>query len=76
MDAHYYGTDDILAAAEAVLPKLTRADVNKAIRKYLNFANAFVAVVKPADWQAVLERWYADDRPGVEPISPGDGYYA
>ncbi len=45
MDAHYYGTDDILAAAEAVLPKLTRADVNKAIRKYLNFANAFVAVV-------------------------------
>jgi zinc protease len=45
MDAHYYGTDDILAAAEAVPPKLTRADVNKAIRKYLNFANAFVAVV-------------------------------
>jgi len=38
--------------------------------------DAFVAVTKSADWRAVLERWYADDRPGVEPASPGDGYYA
>jgi zinc protease len=45
MDAHYYGTDNFLAAAQAALPKLTRAEVNRAIRKYLNFANVCVAVV-------------------------------
>jgi nifR3 family TIM-barrel protein len=38
--------------------------------------DAFVAVRKPADWRAALDRWYADDLPGVEPAGPGDGYYA
>ena len=32
--------------------------------------DAFVAVTKPADWQAVLVRWYAEDLPGVVP-GPG-----
>jgi nifR3 family TIM-barrel protein len=38
--------------------------------------DAFVAVKAPCDWQSVLERWYADDLPGVQPTAPGDGYYA
>jgi len=38
--------------------------------------DAFVAVGEPGQWQAVLERWYAEDLPGVEPSAPGDGYYS
>ena len=45
MDSHFYGTNDVLARAREILPKLTRADVNAAIRKYLNPDNVFVAVV-------------------------------
>ena len=45
MESHYYGHDDFLAEARAVLPKLTRADVNAAIRKYLDPDNVLVAVV-------------------------------
>ncbi len=41
----------------------------------LEVRDAFVAVRKPADWQAVLARWYAEDLPGVEPASPVDGFY-
>ncbi len=37
--------------------------------------DAFVAVRKPADWLAALDRWYADDLPGVEPSGLGEGYY-
>lgn len=29
--------------------------------------DAFVAVERPGDWQAVLDRWYADDLPGRYP---------
>lgn len=38
--------------------------------------DAFVAVTKPSHWRAVLEKWYAEDLPGVQPSSPGEGYYA
>ena len=37
--------------------------------------DAFVAVTKPADWRAVLDRWYAEDLPGVVPGPAVDGYY-
>jgi tRNA-dihydrouridine synthase B len=37
--------------------------------------DTFVAVRQPPDWQAVLARWYAEDLPGVEPSSPGEGFY-
>jgi hypothetical protein len=29
--------------------------------------DAFVQVSTPGQWQAVLERWYAEDLPGIEP---------
>jgi len=36
--------------------------------------DAFVAVSAPADWRAVLDRWYAEDLPGVEPPPTEDCY--
>ncbi len=47
MDSHYYGYKDFLAEAQAQLPKLTREDVNRAIKKYLNFENVYIAVITP-----------------------------
>jgi zinc protease len=45
MDSHYYGRQDFLAEAQNALLKLTREDVNRAIKKYLNFDNVCVAVI-------------------------------
>jgi len=38
--------------------------------------DAFVAVSQPSHWQAALERWYAEDLPGMMPTGPGDGFYS
>ena len=38
--------------------------------------DAFVAVSQPSHWRAVLEQWYAEDLPGVQPAALGEGYYA
>lgn len=35
----------------------------------------FVRVTASADWRAVLDRWYAEDRPGVEPSPPTESSY-
>ncbi|MEN6459381.1 MAG: tRNA-dihydrouridine synthase [Thermoguttaceae bacterium] len=43
--------------------------------QYQAVRDAFVAVTQPAHWRAVLERYYAEDLPGVEPPPPVDGYY-
>jgi tRNA-dihydrouridine synthase len=43
---------------------------------YKEVRDAFVAVTQPSHWRAVLDRWYAEDLPGVEPLEPGEGYYA
>ena len=45
MDSHYYGYRDFLAEVQAQLPKITREDVNRAIKKYLNFENVYIAVI-------------------------------
>ena len=37
--------------------------------------DAFVAVTQPSHWRAVLDRWYAEDLPGVQPSVPAEGYY-
>jgi nifR3 family TIM-barrel protein len=37
--------------------------------------DAFAAVTQPAHWRAALDRWYAEDLPGVEPPPPIDGFY-
>jgi nifR3 family TIM-barrel protein len=38
--------------------------------------DAFVAVTAPKDWQAALEKWYAEDLPGATTSRCDEGYYA
>jgi len=45
MDSHNYGHQDFLADVQNVLRKLTRDDVNRTIKKYLNFNNVSIAVI-------------------------------
>jgi nifR3 family TIM-barrel protein len=37
---------------------------------------AFIAVKEPDDWQGVLEKWYAQDLPGVWPATVDETYYS
>jgi tRNA-dihydrouridine synthase B len=37
---------------------------------------AFITVNQPDDWRAVLEKWYAEDLPGVWPATVDETYYA
>jgi len=45
MDSKYYGYKDFLAEAQARLAKITREEVNRAIKKYLNFNNLYIAII-------------------------------
>jgi len=45
MDSHYYGYKDFLAETQNRLSKLTQEDVNRAIKKYLNFNNISIAII-------------------------------
>ena len=45
MDSRYYGYDDFLAEAQERIPQITHAQVNAAIKKYLNFENMYVAII-------------------------------
>ena len=59
MDSTYYGYKDFLAEAQERLPKITREQVNNAIRKYLNFKNLFIAVITQ-DAQSFRDALVAD----------------
>jgi tRNA-dihydrouridine synthase B len=37
---------------------------------------AFIAVMEPQDWQDVLEKWYAENLPGVWPPTVDETYYS
>jgi len=45
MDSRYYGYKDFLAEVQRRLPKITHEDVNRAIKKYLNFENLYIALI-------------------------------
>ncbi len=45
MDSHYYGYQDFLAEVQNRLPLIKREDVNRAIKKYLNFDNIDIAMI-------------------------------
>ncbi|MEW5900174.1 MAG: pitrilysin family protein, partial [Acidobacteriota bacterium] len=45
IDSRYYGYKDFLAEVQLRLPKLTSEDVNRAIKKYLNFENLHLAII-------------------------------
>ena len=59
MDSTYYGYKDFLAEAQERLPKITREQVNNAIRKYLNFENLYIAVITQ-DAQSFRDALVAD----------------
>jgi hypothetical protein len=33
--------------------------------------DAFIAVTRTGEWQGVLDKWYAEDLPGVHPQTDG-----
>lgn len=45
MDSSYYGYKDFLAEVQERLPKITREDVNRAIKTYLNSDNVYIAII-------------------------------
>ncbi len=45
MDSGYYGYRDFLAEVQERLPKITHADVNRAIKTYLNSDNVYIAII-------------------------------
>jgi len=45
IDSHYYGYQDFLAEVQKRLPKIKHEDVNRAIKKYLNFNNLYIAII-------------------------------
>lgn len=45
MDSHYYGYQDFLEEVQERLPKITREDVNNAIKTYLNSENVYIAII-------------------------------
>jgi zinc protease len=45
MDSRYYGYKDFLAEVQKRLSKITHEDVNRAIKKYLNFENIYIALI-------------------------------
>jgi zinc protease len=59
MDSRYYGYEDFLDEAQTRLAEVTRAEVNEAIRKYLNFENIDIAVVTQ-DAEALKSALVAD----------------
>ena len=74
---HYRLSEEIYGPARCC--RVMRKFGIKYARLHPNFLavrDAFVAVTQPAHWRAALDRWYAEDLPGVEPSEPGDGYYA
>ena len=63
-------------AAEIYDSKLRSTTMRKFALKYARWhpeeilvRNAFAAAVTPDAWQSVLETWYAEDRPGREPLA-------
>ncbi len=47
MDSRFYGYEDFLAEAARILPRLTRNDVNAAVKKYLQASDIRIAVITP-----------------------------
>ncbi|MFQ6109109.1 MAG: M16 family metallopeptidase [Candidatus Aminicenantales bacterium] len=45
MDSHYYGYEDFLTEVQERLPRITQEDVNRAIKKYLNYRNLYIALI-------------------------------
>ena len=45
MDSRYYGHKSFLDEIQKRLPRITHQDINRAIKKYLNYENVYIAVI-------------------------------
>ena len=69
MDSHYYGYKDFLAEVQKRLPNITHDDVNKAIKKYLNYNNLYIAVITE-DAEALKEALVANSPSPISYANP------
>jgi zinc protease len=69
IDSRYYGYEDFLAEARERIAALSRADVNAAIKKYLNWQNVRVAVITQ-DAQALKDDLVSDAPSRIKYANP------
>jgi len=69
IDSHYYGYEDFLAEVQERLPRLTKEDVNRAIRKYLNYQNIYIAIITK-DGEALKEALVANTASPIKYANP------
>jgi len=63
MDSRFYGRKDYIKEMDALLAKLTLADVNNAIRKYWQTNNMFVTIVTDESEAEPLKKALEQNRP-------------
>jgi len=63
MDSRFYGRKDYIQEMDALLAKLTLADVNKAIRKYWQTKNMFITIVTDDSEAGPLKKALEENRP-------------
>jgi zinc protease len=69
MDSDYYGYEDFLAEVQERLPKITREQVNNAIRKHLNFENLYIALITQ-DAESLRDALVADTPSPIKYAGP------
>ncbi len=69
MDSRYYGYQDFLAEVQDRLPKITRKDVNNAIKTYLNSDNVYIAIITQ-DAQAFMDALVANTPSPISYANP------
>ena len=67
--AEHYRLAEELYGAERCMPSMRKFAIkySQLHPRYLEVRTDFVRVKEPGEWRNVLERWYAEDLPGVHP---------
>ena len=69
IDSRHYGYRDFLDEVQKRLPRITREDVNRAIRKHLNFDNVMIAVITE-DAESLRDALIADTPSPISYANP------
>ncbi|MDW7759587.1 MAG: pitrilysin family protein [Acidobacteriota bacterium] len=69
IDSRHYGTRDFLDDVQKRLPRISREDVNRAIRKHLNFDNVMIAVITE-DAESLRDALIADTPSPISYANP------
>lgn len=69
MDSHYYGYKDFLEEVQRRLPQIKQEDVNRTIKKYLNFENLYIAIITQ-DAQSLKEALAANSPSPITYANP------